>query len=303
MQNLRKALPPVNSLVVFEAAARHMSFTKAAGELGVSQAAVSRQIQALERHTGRKMFRRLHRALRLTPEGEHLQAAVTMGLRHIAETAQSLRRVAAGAQVTVSATIAFAALWLMPRIDRFYAAHPDLELRLIASDTPIDLRTENVDIAVFYGDGRWPGLETSALFDEEIFPVCSPDYLAARPGLSSVSDLLTLNLLQQEAAESSWLSWEGWYRRMGVVPAGNLAGPRFNNYTIVVQAAQAGQGVALGWRRLVEQQLEAGSLVRPIAASLPAEHGYYVASPHAAERTPEASAFHDWLLIEAVGDP
>ena len=102
MLNLRKILPPVNSLVVFEAAARHMSFTKAAGELGVSQAAVSRQIQALERHTGRTMFRRLHRALRLTPEGEQLQAAVTMGLRHIAETAQSLRRVAAGAQVTVT---------------------------------------------------------------------------------------------------------------------------------------------------------------------------------------------------------
>jgi DNA-binding transcriptional LysR family regulator len=280
-----------------------MSFTKPAGELGVSQAAVSRQIQALERHTGRTMFRRLHRALRLTPEGEQLQAAVTMGLRHIAETAQSLRRVAAGAQVTVSATIAFAALWLMPRIDRFYAAYPDLELRLIASDTPIDLRTENVDIAVFYGDGRWPGLETMALFDEEIFPVCSPDYLAARPGLSGVSDLLTLNLLQQEAAESSWLSWERWFRRMGVVPAGNLPGPRFNNYTIVVQAAQAGQGVALGWRRLLEKQLETGSLVRPIAASLPAEHSYYVATPHGAERTPEASAFHDWLLIEAGGDP
>ncbi len=303
MQNLRKTLPPVNSLVVFEAAARHMSFTKAAGELGVSQAAVSRQIQALERHTRRTLFRRLHRALRLTPEGERLQAAVTMGLRHIAETAQALRRDTAGAQVTVSATIAFAALWLMPRIDRFYAAYPDLELRLIASDTPIDMRTENVDIAVFYGDGRWPGLETLVLFDEEIFPVCSPDYLAARPDLSSVSDLLTLNLLQQEATEPIWLSWEAWFQRMGVVPAANLLGPRFNNYTIVIQAAQAGQGIALGWRRLVEQQLEAGSLVRPITSSLPADYSYFVATPNAAERRPEASAFHDWLLTEAGEEP
>lgn len=300
MQTLRHALPPANALVVFEAAARRLSFTQAAAELGVSQAAVSRQIQGLEQHLGIALFHRLHRAVRLTAEGERLRAAVTMGLGHIAETASTLRRATGPAEVTVSTTVAFAAFWLMPRIDRFYAAHPGLDLRLLASDTPVDPRSESIDVAVRYGDGVWPGLSALKLFEEEIFPVCSPAYLAGRPALREASDLLGEALLHQDVVEPSWLSWGAWLKQKGVAAPAKIPGPRVNNYTIVIQAAQAGQGIALGWHRLVAGMIEAGSLVRPIAATLQAKHAYYLVVPTGRNLPKEATAFRDWLVAEAA---
>ena len=295
-------LPPVNALVVFEAAARRLSFTAAAVELGVSQAAVSRQIRSLEDHLGVALFRRLHRAVRLTAEGERLWAAVTMGLGHISETAAALRPDQGRHLVTVCTTIAFAAFWLMPRIDRFKASYPDLELRFIASDTTVDPRAEGIDIAVRYGTGRWPGLDARRLFDEEIFPVCNPTYLEGGPAVDEAADLFGASLLHQEAGEPSWLTWRDWFKSRGVTPPAKIPGPRFNNYTILIQAAQAGQGVALGWRRLVEPLVEAGSLVRPIAASLAAPDAYYTVMPEQAGLTEAARALYDWLHAEAEGE-
>lgn len=300
MHNLRQTLPSANTLVVFEAAARCMSFTRAAGELGVSQAAVSRQIQALEAQLGRALFHRLHRALRLTPEGERLHAAVAMGLGHIAETVRGLRLAGAEARVTVSATVAFAAFWLMPRIGRFYAAHPGVEVRLLASDTPVDPRVEAVDVALRYGLGRWPDLDAALLFDEEIFPVCGPAYLDGRTDLAGPADLLDRTLLHTEVIEPTWLGWPDWLRAMDVVPPAKLPGPRFNSYTLVVQAAQAGQGMALGWHRLVAQMIEAGTLLRALPDALPARESYYLVVPEAAALSAEAAAFRDWLLAEAA---
>ena len=302
MSKRQLPLPPVNALVVFEAAARRLSFTAAAAELGVSQAAVSRQIRALEDHLGVALFRRLHRAVRLTAEGERLFGAVTMGLGHISETAAALRRDQGRHQITVCTTIAFAAFWLMPRIDRFKSAHPDLELRFIASDTAVDPRAEGIDIAVRYGAGRWPGLDAYRLFDEEVFPVCNPAYLEGGPRLDETGDLLDATLLHQEAGEPSWLTWRDWLKSQDVTPPVKIPGPRFNNYTILMQAAQAGQGVALGWRRLIEPLVAAGSLVRPIEASLAAPDAYYTVMPEQSGPSEAARALRDWLHAEAEGE-
>ncbi len=179
MVSLRRRLPPANSLVVFEAAARHLNFTRAAKELGVTQAAVSRQMQLLEEHLGTAMFQRTPRHLKLTPAGQRLYKAVTMGLEHIAGTAVELRRIGPEADLTVSSSVTFASYWLMHRVAKFRAAHPEIELKLVASAPVSDLASAGVDLAVRYGSGRWPGVRTARLMDNEIFPVCAPGYRAA----------------------------------------------------------------------------------------------------------------------------
>ncbi len=292
----------MNALVAFEAAARRLSFTKASVELGVSQAAVSRQIQALEGHLGVALFRRLHRAVRLTPEGERLWGAVTMGLGHISETATSLRRDQGRHQITVCTTIAFAAFWLMPRIDSFHAAHPDLELRFIASDSTLDPLTEGIDIAVRFGSGRWPGLDAHLLFEEEIFPVCNPAYLEGRAAPREPADLLKETLLLQESAETSWVTWREWLKAVGVAAPAKLPGPRFNNYNIVIQAAQAGRGIALGWHRLIAPMIQAGSLVRALDASIKAPDSYFLVMPENQRPAEAAEALRAWLLSEAEAE-
>ena len=299
MQRLRDALPPPTALVVFEAAARHLSFTLAARELGVSPAAVSRQIRALEDDLGTALFRRLHRALRLTAAGESLQAAVGPGLARIAQTARALRRAEAGGHVSVSTTIAFASFWLMPRIPKFRDLHPDIELRMTASDPYVDPIAEGVDAAVRYGSGDWPGLMATRLFDEEIFPVCSPAYLDGRPGPAPVEDLISETLLHLDVTHHAWIDWSTWLRELGLSPPGARRGQRFNTYTILIQAAVAGQGIALGWRHMVDELLAAGSLIRPIEASLHPDSAYYLVLPEAMPVGRETAAFRDWLLEEA----
>src|SRR5262249_3922328 len=178
---LRKRLPPANSLVVFEAAARYLNFTRAAKELGVTQAAVSRQMQLLEEHLGTVLFQRSPRSLKLTPAGLRLHKAVTMGLEPIAGTAVELRRSGPQADLTVSTSVTFASYWLMSRVAKFRAAHPEIELKLVASAPVGDLASAGVDLAVRYGSGRWPGVRTVRLMDNEIFPVCAPGHRPPRP--------------------------------------------------------------------------------------------------------------------------
>lgn len=299
MRSLRKRLPPLGTLLAFEAAARHLSFTLAAGELGVSQAAVSRQIRSLEDHLETPLFRRLHREVRLTLEGERLQAAVTMSLGHIAETTDTLRRQSGPGAVSVCTTIAFSAFWLMPRIERFREVRPDIELKLIAAEHLVDLAAEGIDLGVRYGDGLWPDVTAELLFRDEVFPICSPAYLEAHPGIDSPADLVTNRLLHQDVTDPSWLSWEAWLSQHGVALPRSLPGPSFNNYVIVLQAAQAGQGIALGWGRFVEPLLESGTLVPVLPTRLRTKHAFHLVSPRRDTPNAEALAFRDWLLAEA----
>ena len=301
MASLRTKLPPANSLVAFEAAARHLNFTRAAKELLVTQAAVSRHIKVLEDHLGLPLFRRLPRSLQLTPQGRRMQAAVTMGLEHIANTAADLRRSRGDEDVTVSTSVTFASYWLMARIAKFRAAYPDLEIRLVASAPVANLAVAGIDLAVRYGAGTWPDVEAIHLMNNEVFPVCAPSYLEGRAPLQTPEDLLNETLLHLVEHDHNWVSWDSWLKALGVDGRPVRRGHEFDNYLILVQAALDGQGVALGGGRLADDFLASGSLVRPLDATLSSERGFYLLIPKDVPLGNSARLFRDWILAEAKG--
>ena len=302
MDHLRTKLPPPNSLVVFEAAARHLNFTRAAAELGVTQAAVSRQIHVLEDHLGVPVFRRMPRALQLTPAGRRLQGAVTMGLEHIANTAADLRR-ARGEKgdVTVSTSVTFASYWLISRVAKFRAAHPDIEVRLVASAPVADLAVAGIDLAVRYGHGSWPNVDAIHLLNNEVFPVCAPGYLQERGPLRDAEDLLDHTLLHLVEHDRNWVTWEAWLGAVGVTHPPSRRGLQFDNYLVLIQAALDGQGIALGGGRLADDFLARGALIRPIAATLRSEQAFYLLIPREMPMSPQAGLFRNWILSEARG--
>lgn len=308
MVSLRRKLPPVNSLVVFEAAARHLNFTRTAGELAVTQAAVSRQVQLLEDHLGSALFHRQSRGLKLTREGLRLQKAVSIGLEHIANTAVEIRRSRHEAEVTVASSVTFASYWLMSRLAKFRAKHPEVELRLVASAPISDLASAGIDLAVRYGRGGWDGVEAERLLENEIFPVCAPSYLRAREAaalgrgpLRAPADLLDETLLHLVEFDRNWVSWESWLRHFEVARPPRGRGLEFDNYLILIQAALDGQGIALGGGRLADDFLARGTLVRPIEATLGSERAFYLVRPSDLPLSEPAAAFRDWIIAEATG--
>lgn len=303
MDHLRGRLPPTNALVTFEAVARHLSFTAAARELGVSQAATSRQVRLLEDHLGVRLFQREGRRIRLTAAGEQLHPAVSMAFAHIVGTTDALRRSPRGEALTVGTSIAFSAFWLMPRLAGFQAAHPGLELRLVTSDAESDLFAEDIDVVVVFGDRPPPGSEALRLFGDQVMPVCHPDYLAGRrPALKETADLLGETLLHLDSRQPTWLTWQAWLAACGTPVTRTLPGPHFSTYTITIQAARDGRGIALGWRRLIDQHLEDGSLVPVTSARHVPQESHLLLIPHRMRQAPSVHAFRDWILTEAAGD-
>ena len=299
MPSLRSTLPPANSLVTFEAAARHLNFTRAAAELNVTQAAVSRQIQVLEEHLGIAMFNRLPGGLQLTQAGQRLHNAVTMGLEHIANTAAEIRRVRRPGELTVSSSVTFANYWLISRLAKFRAAHPGIELRLVASAPIRDLAVAGIDLAIRYGSGDWPGVEAVHLLDNEVFPVCAPSYMAGREPLQEPADLLNETLLHLVEYDRNWVSWETWLRALGVEGEPGGPGHHYDNYLVLIQAVLDGQGIALGGGRLAEDFLARHALIRPIDATLRSERAFYLLIPTEVPLSKAASLFRDWILEEA----
>jgi DNA-binding transcriptional LysR family regulator len=286
MRGRRKDLPPLEFLVAFEAAARLASFTAAAEELSLTQAAVSRQIRLLEQNLGRSLFTRAHRAVRLTPEGREFQHTVSLALSHVANAATGLRAPEANARLTVATDQSVAALWLLPRLASFQDAHGEIDLRLISSDMEADCLAEEVDVAIVHGDGSWPGYEAALLLDEEVFPVCSPAYLARHGAIARPDDLLGRVLIDLDDDHWNWINWRVWLTEQDIHPPRDASGTGpaglrrlvINSYPLIVQAARNGLGVALGWKHLVEEPLAAGALVRPLEQTV---------------RT-QAAAFCDW---------
>jgi LysR family transcriptional regulator, glycine cleavage system transcriptional activator len=241
-------LPPLDLLHSFEAVARHRSFTLAADELCLTQSAVSRQIKALEEALGLRLFRRMHRAIEPTPEGQRLFESVTRGLDDLSVCLAALGASRKAAQITVCASVAFAWFWLMPRLERFGALQPDIDLRVLAADQSVLPGTGEVDVAILFGSGQWEGLESRLLFGERVYPVCSPAYLRDHPALHRAEDLLDQTLLHLEYGKPSFggVDWRSWLLRQGVNGQPVRRGLRFNSYPMVLQAAEAGHGVALG---------------------------------------------------------
>lgn len=296
MQSLRQKLPPTKALVVFEATARHMSFTRAAEELHLTQAAVSRQIQILEHNLGVPLFKREGRSVKLTAEGERLQRVTIVALEDIAEVSVALRHIHQDRSINIHTTTAFGALWLMQRIGSFRSQYPEIQLRLVSSDEPVDLSEGDIDLAIAYGHGNWSGAESEKLFEDEIYPVCSPAFAAGLSENFSLHDLMAQPLLHLESVEPTWVTWSAWLRGNRVDPGQSLNGTSFNNYLVILQAAQQGQGIALGWHRLVHPFVTAGQLVRPIPNSFQPEGAYYLlVKPGDIDQQSEIQAVYDWL--------
>jgi LysR family transcriptional regulator, glycine cleavage system transcriptional activator len=291
-------LPPLNALVAFEAAARHLSFTRAARELHVTQAAVSHQIKALEDDLGVRLFQRLNRALLLSDEGQRLLPAVREALDRIDEASRSLRGVATPRTLRVSAVPSFTARWLVPRLGRFREAHPDIDVLIAPTAELADFARGDADVGIRYGRGVYPGLRADRLLDEEMFPVCSPALLQGPRPLGAPADLRHAVLLHDEVHDD----WRSWLLAAGVTGVDATRGPVFVDSSMLVQAAAEGLGVALARRRLAAAEMAAGRLVRLFDISLPVEFAYYVVSPEGTADRPKIRAFREWLLKEAAQD-
>ena len=291
---MARRLPPLNALRAFEAGARHLSFTKAAEELYVTQAAVSHQIKLLEQDLGVALFRRMTRKLALTAEGRTLQGVAGAALDAIAEAAEALRAGAAGGTLTLSLTPSFGAQWLSQRIGRFWTAHPEIDLRLQHSIHLVDFARDDVDAAVRWGNGVWPGVEAVYLMRAGIVPVCSPALCEGPPALNVPDDLRHHTLLH----ERDYVEWAQWLAVAGARQVEARRGPIIDNSTVLLQAAIDGQGVALSSEAIIRADLEAGRLVKPFDVDLDADNAYYLVAPPRAFERPNVQAFRDFLLAE-----
>lgn len=296
MQNLRRLLPSAGSLIVFEAAGRLASFTAAARELGMSQAAVSYAVRGLETQLGVPLFHRRHRQVRLTEAGTRFFADVSLGLSHIRKSAEDLRQLAVGSHVTLSASTAFASFWMMPRLQQFREDLPGVDLRIQTADRDLDIVAEGIPLGIRGGDPQdWPNYEALPLAPEEIFPVAGAAY-AARFGLPrTVADLASHRLIHLEEPFREAANWEDWFRSAGLSFAVTGTGLRINDYALVIQAAMEGQGIAIGWRHLVERLLASGLLVRVTDHVMTTGKGFYVVWPKEGELSGNARRVRDWL--------
>jgi DNA-binding transcriptional LysR family regulator len=305
MHNPNRPLPPLDLVRGFEAAARHLSFTLAGAELFVTQSAVSRQVQALETFLGVKLFERRHKALALTPAGQAYAQAAAAALAQLRAATQRARDSARAHVLTVTSTVSFASLWLVPRLAGFRAAHPGIDVRIAATHEVLDLAREGIDVAIRdVPSGREPE-DSVRLVGERMVPVASPAYLkASRAPLAKPADLANhvLLLLHDPLGRWSWLTWAAWLEAhglAGLVPRGTLA---YDQYDQVLHAALHGQGVAIGRRSLVASLIGEGRLVGLFGegASIPRSlHAIYAPG---AERRPEARAFVAWVKEEIGRD-
>lgn len=304
METLRSLLPSVNSLIVFEAAGRLSSFTAAARELGMTQAAVSYAVARLEDHLGTALFLREYRRVRLSEAGERFHADVSIGLSHIQRSARDLRAVATGGHVTLSCSTAFAAFWMVPRMAKFREELPLVDLRIQTSERDLDLLGEGIPLAIRGGDpAGWPRYRAEALAAEEIYPVCGASYLAKTERPERAVDLLAHRLIHLEEPFRTAATWADWFASAGLAGQKAPRGLQINDYVLVLQSVIEGQGIALGWRHLVDGLVQKGVLVRLTDHALITGLDFHVIWPRDGALTPQAAAVRDWLLAQRPALP
>ena len=295
---MSRRLPPLNSLKVFEAAARHLSFTRAAEELFVTQAAVSHQIKALEEFLGLKLFRRRNRALLLTEEGQSYFLDIKDIFTLVAEaTDKVLERSEKGA-LTIALPPSFAIQWLVPRLADFNSQELDIDVRIKAVDMDESSLTDDVDVAIYYGRGNWPGLRADKLYQEYLIPLCSPAILLGSKPLNSLSDLQHHTLLH----DTSRKEWKQFAKQNGLVGVNVNHGPIFSHSTMVLQAAAHGQGIALGNNVLARPEIDAGRLIAPFDEVLVSKNAFYVVCHEKQADTGRIATFRDWMLAKAQSE-
>jgi putative choline sulfate-utilization transcription factor len=286
-----------NGLRVFEAAARHLSFTAAARELRSTQSAVSQQVRALEEQLGMPLFERIYRGVRLTEAGQALFAGVQEGFAIIDGTIDRLQHRYRHPHVNILTDFSFAAYWLMPRLPSFRKEHPHIDVRIVTNQGVLDWRTQEVDVAILFCDERTLASGVPRLFPEEVFPVCAPGFLQQHGPIESSERLAELPLLALTADQGqSWLDWPSYFEQLAGI--GYLESPEltFNNYTLLIQAAIAGQGVGMGWRGLVDDLLESGMLVGLQELGLRSSRGYGLIDARPDTSGEAKRALQEWVM-------
>ncbi|PJG54915.1 transcriptional regulator [Bradyrhizobium forestalis] len=291
-------LPSLNGLRAFEAAARHLSFTLAASELNVTQTAISHQIRRLEEELGIRLFIRQNRALALTPEARDYLPGVRAAFNDLRLATDRLLRKEDDKVLTVSTLASLAAKWLLPRLTDFQEQHPGIDVRITTSASLVDFQRDNVDAAIRYGRGQWPGVRADWLMADELFPVCSPSLIRGDKPLRRPEDLRNHPLLHTSNANSD--DWRLWLTAAGL-PAdiARQPGITFDMIFMTIQAAIDGIGVAMGRTSYVQDDIAKGRLVVPFKIALPADAGFYLVAPAGRREAPKLAAFRQWVLAAA----
>jgi LysR family glycine cleavage system transcriptional activator len=291
---MARKLPPLTTLPAFDAAARHLSFTKAAAELNVTHGAISRAVRNLEEVLGLRLFERGTRSVKLTPEGAAYSADVGAALDRIAVATMTATVTKSTGVLNVSTSDGFAGRWLVPRLHRFHRANPDVDVRLSTSGALTDFIRDGIDIAIRYGEGNYDKVVSELLIEEDVYPVCSPELLQGSHPLRAPEDLRYQRLIH----DNFRIGWATWLQTAGLYGIDHTSGVKFESAAYAVEAAVQGEGVLLGRSALVSADLAAGRLVRPFDMALKSRWSYYVVYPDGALRHRKIKAFRDWLFSE-----
>ncbi|MGF6172592.1 LysR substrate-binding domain-containing protein [Ensifer sp. 4252] len=301
MENLRRLLPSAASLIVFEAAGRHQNFTRAANELGMTQAAVSYAIRGLEEQLGVPLFHRVHRAVELTEAGEKFHADVSVGLSRIQKSAEDIRSKGRETNVTLAASTAFASMWMLPRLNRMREDLPEIDLRIQTSVRDLDLDEEPIPLGIRGGDpSHWPRYHAALLAEEVVNAVATPAYIEQHGLPSKPADLLHHNLIHLEEPVRRACDWTEWFASAGLAYPPQARRLAINDYVLVMQAVLSGEGVALGWEHLTDPQVRSGALVPVCGHVLKTGMAFYVVWPRSRELNNQARRVRDWLLAEGT---
>jgi LysR family glycine cleavage system transcriptional activator len=293
-------LPPLTTLAAFEAAARHLSFKDAAQELSVTPGAVSHQIKALEGDLGAALFQRRHRAVELTHEGEALFQALASSFAKVSQCLHTIRARRAGDVVTIGSTSAVAALWLSPSVIRFWREFPNINVNQVVQDRLLR-NTSELDLFIRYGPEHDPRFEQIELYRDQLVPVASPALAEAFKG-GELQPLARQRLIHLESEDKSWTTWDDWFRQLGY-DGPISAGMHVNNYSVALQVAQDGAGVALGWKRLVSPLFRSGHLVPIGPHAVEAPLSFYIVCRPDAEMTEASRKLRDWIVDEIQSAP
>ncbi|BCF95972.1 transcriptional regulator [Paraburkholderia sp. PGU19] len=293
---MRRKIPSIDALIAFETAARHLSFTRTAEELSLTQSAVGRQVAGLEEYLGTPLFNRFKRRISLTEAGEIYAKRVRENLERMErDTLAAMAHRSAGGIIELAVTPTFATRWLIPRLPDFYATHDDIVVNLTTRAEPFLFKDTPFDAAIHFGDPVWPGSVAKYLFGEETVVVCSPRLLAGKEKLAP-RDVANYTLLHQSARPDAWRQW---LAQAAVHDVDSMRGQRYELFSMLVVAAKAGLGIALVPKFLVGQELEAEELVMPFDLALPSSKGYYFVYPERKQNSPMLQAFEGWLMETA----
>ncbi|MBL0370590.1 LysR family transcriptional regulator [Rhizobium sp. KVB221] len=302
MQNLKRLLPSASSLVVFEAAGRHENFTRAADELGMTQAAVSYAIRTMEDQLGVPLFHRSHRAVELTEAGARFHADVSAGLTRIQKSAEAIRAKGRETNVTLAASTAFASMWMLPRINLLRKDLPEIDLRIQTSVRDLDLEEEAIPLGIRGGDpSAWPQYHSAMLAPEVVCAVASPSFVDALGKPPLLAEMTGLRLIHLEEPVREACDWKEWFARAGIDYARPYRPLIINDYVLVIQAVLAGEGIALGWRHLIEPQVRSGALMPVGNYVLETGNAFYVVWPRSRELSLPARKVRDWLVGQGTG--